>query len=365
LQKLGAKNINKERRAVSFSGDMELMYRANLSLRTASRVLKIIHTFNAKDADEIYTTVKKINWEDYMSVNQTISIDSTVYSDTFRHSQFVSYRVKDAIADYFSEKYEKRPSVRLTNPDVMINIHIAQNRCTLSLDSSGDSLHKRGYRVGNTQAPINEALAAGMLLLAGWDGQSDFYDPMCGSGTLLIEAALIALNIPPGLFRKSFQFEKWNDFDKELFDNLYNDDSMEREFNFKICGSDLSENAIAIALDNVKSAGLSRYVEIKKCSITNFEPASDAGLIVTNPPYGERLKEEDLLEFYSQIGQTFKHRCSGKSAWVICSNVEYLQNMGLKPARKIKLMNGELPCEYWKFELFAGKRKEFLRDSRR
>ena len=210
LVELGANNVQLERRAVSFTGNLEMLYKANLHLRTATRVLKTIAAFKAENPDEVYEKVKKIDWEKYMKVDTTFAIDSTVYSEVFRHSRFVAYRVKDAIADFFTEKYDKRPSVRLDNPQLMINIHIAHNQCTLSLDSSGESLHKRGYRASQTEAPLNEALAAGMILMTGWRGESDFLDPMCGSGTLLIEAALIALNIPPGIFRSSFAFEKWN-----------------------------------------------------------------------------------------------------------------------------------------------------------
>ena len=360
LVALGAQNINKERRAVTFSGDLALMYKANLCLRTASRVLKVIHVFDAADADEIYEKAKKIDWQKYMSANQTFAIDSTVYSETFKHSQFVAYRVKDAVADYFNEKINRRPSVRLTSPDVTINVHISHNRCTISLDSSGESLHKRGYRVASTSAPINEALAAGILLMAGWNRQMNFIDPMCGSGTFLIEAGLIALNIPPGIFRKQFAFENWIGFDRELFDEIYNDDSQERDFRFKLFGFDVSPKAIESTQDNIKAAGLSKYVELKKMPISEFVPPDAAGMLITNPPYGERIKNEDLMELYRQIGSTFKHKCAGINSWVISSNLDCLHNIGLKPAQKIKLMNGDLDCELWKFNIFAGKRNDYL-----
>jgi len=360
LVTLGAQNIQKERRAVTFSGDLALMYRANLCLRTASRVLKIIDVFDVADADEMYEKAKKIDWENYMSENQTFAVDATVYSETFRHSQFVSYRVKDAVADYFNEKINRRPSVRLTTPDVTINVHISHNRCTISLDSSGESLHKRGYRVASTLAPINEALAAGILLMTGWNGQMNFIDPMCGSGTFLIEAGLIALNIPPGIFKKQFAFENWIDFDRELFDEIYNDDSKERDFKFKIFGYDLSPRAVQISQDNVKAAGLSKYVELGKKNIADFEAPKGAAMMITNPPYGERIKHDDLMELYSQIGRTLKHKCMGINSWVISSNIDCMHNIGLKPAQKIKLMNGDLDCELWKFNIFAGKRNDYL-----
>ena len=262
LIELGANNIQIQRRAVSFTGDKRILYSANFCLRTASRVLVPIATFKAKKTDDIYDQTKLIDWSQYMTPKTTFQIDATVYSDLFRHSQFITYRVKDAIVDYWMEHDGVRPSVQLTNPDMYLNIHIAGDTVTLSLDSSGESLHKRGYRVANTQAPINEALAAGMLLLAGWKGQSDFYDPMCGSGTLLIEAALIARNIAPGIYRKGFAFEKWANFDADLFEDISSDDSRERDFEHKIYVSDAGFYAVQAATKNVQSAGLQRDIKI-------------------------------------------------------------------------------------------------------
>ena len=239
LLSLGANDIQIGRRMVSFTGDKEVLYKANFHCCTALRILKPIYHFKAKDADTVYKEVKKVKWENYMSLDKTFAIDSVIYSDDFNHSKFVAYRTKDAIVDYFMEKEQKRPSVRVSNPDLYINIHISHNDCTLSIDSSGESLHKRGYRVEQTEAPLNEVLAAGMILKTGWKGESNFVDPMCGSGTLLIEAAMIALNIAPGIYRKEFAFEKWIDFDQELFDRIYNDESQERAFSFKCYGSDI------------------------------------------------------------------------------------------------------------------------------
>jgi putative N6-adenine-specific DNA methylase len=364
LVNIGANNVQIQRRAVSFTGDKALMYKANLCCRTASRILKPISSFEASNPDEVYEQVKKINWGDYMEVDSTFSIDSTVFSEVFRHSKFVSYRVKDAIADWFMEKYDRRPSVRLDGPQVMINIHIAENRCTLSLDSSGESLHKRGYRVAQTEAPINEALAAGMLLMADWKGQSNFVDPMCGSGTLLIEAALIALNIPPGIYRSSFAFEKWNDFDEELFDNIYNDDSYERPFNFKIYGSDNSPRAIKVAEQNVKSTGLSKYIELQVMPIQKLEAPAENCMIVTNPPYGERITSDDIYGLYASLGTTVKHKFAGSTVWVISSHEECLDKIGLKPTERIRLLNGSLDCWYCRYDIFSGKRNDFVAKKR-
>ena len=364
LVNIGANNVQLQRRAVSFTGDMSLMYKANLYLRTASRILKPILTFDASNPDEVYEHVKKITWSDYLTVDGTFAVDSTVFSDEFRHTKFVAYRVKDAIADWFTEKFDKRPSVRLDKPQLMINIHIAENRCTLSLDSSGESLHKRGYRVAQTEAPLNEALAAGMILMTGWKGESDFIDPMCGSGTLLIEAALIALNIPPGIYRSSFAFEKWNDFDDELFDTLYNDDSYERPFNFKIYGSDNSPRAIKIAEQNVKSTGLSKYIQLDVTPVQKLEAPSEKCIMVTNPPYGERITSDDIYGLYASLGTTVKHKFAGNSAWVISSHEECLDKIGLKPSERIRLLNGALDCWYCRYDIFAGKRNDFVANKR-
>ena len=373
LIELGANDVQLERRAVSFRGDKALLYRANLCLRTASRILVPIveatltpKKKNIAPEDLLYEAVKRVEWSRYMSVENTFAIDATVYSDTFRNSRFVTYRVKDAIADYWMEHADKRPSVAVEAPDILINVHIAKEHLTLSLDSSGESLHKRGYRVANTEAPINEALAAGMLLMAGWKGQSDFYDPMCGSGTLLIEAALIARNIAPGVFRQAFAFEKWPDFDAELWSDIYNDDSQEHEFTHKIYGSDASFYAIQQAAKNIKSAGVQKDVELKQIrmeeiKISNLQSSisNPSPLVMLNPPYGERLKSnKEMEDLYSAIGSTLKHQFAGATAWIISSNDAAMKCIGLKPSRKVRLLNGELDCQFNRYDLFQGKRKD-------
>lgn len=361
LVQLGANNVQVERRAVSFTGDKRMLYTANMCLRTASRVLVPILSFKAQKADDIYEQVKALDWSQYMTVKTTFQIDATVYSDYFRHSQFVTYRVKDAIVDYWMERENQRPSVKLEGADLYLNVHIAGDRVTLSLDSSGESLHKRGYRVANTQAPINEALAAGMLLLAGWNGQSDFYDPMCGSGTLLIEAALIARNIAPGVYRQGFAFEKWADFDADLWDEVYNDDSREREFKHKIYGSDAGFYAVQAATKNIQSASLQRDIEVKQIRVEELRLAdtnTEGALVMINPPYGERLSQDkNVLRLYQDMGTALKHQFSGATAWVISSNEEALKCIGLRPTKKIHLVNGDLDCLFNKYELFKGDRK--------
>ena len=363
LIELGANNVQIERRAVSFTGDKRMLYTANFCSRTASRVLVPIATFKAKKTDEIYEYVKQLDWAQYMTAKTTFQIDATVYSDLFRHSQFITYRVKDAIVDWWMEHSGVRPNVQLTNPDIYLNVHIAGDTVTLSLDSSGESLHKRGYRVANTQAPINEALAAGMLLLAGWKGQSDFYDPMCGSGTLLIEAALIARNIAPGIYRKGFAFEKWANFDADLFEEVYSDDSREREFTHKIYGSDAGFYAVQTALKNIQSANLQRDIEVKQIRIEELRLAdknTESALVMMNPPYGERLSQDkDVLRLYQDIGTTLKHQFCGATAWIISSNEEALKCVGLRPAKRIRLINGDLDCHFNQYVLFSGDRKSW------
>lgn len=359
LIELGADDVQIGRRMVSFSGNKALLYRANYCCRTALRILKPIATFRASNPDEVYEEVKKIDWEKHLPEKKTFAIDAVVNSESFTHSKFVSYRVKDAIVDYFTERDLKRPSVRLTNPDLQLHLHISHKECTLALDSSGESLHKRGYRIEETEAPLSEVLAAGMILMTGWKGESNFIDPMCGSGTLLIEAALIALNIAPGVYRSKYAFERWDDYDADLFDEISSDDSKEREFKFKCYGSDISPKAISIAARNVKSAGLAKYIELKVEDMGDIKEAPGKGIIVTNPPYGERLNPRMLLDLYALIGERLKHVFSGYDAWIISSNEDGFKKIGLRPSAKIKLVNGAIDCEYRHYELFEGKNKEY------
>lgn len=363
LIRLGADDVKTERRAVSFTGDKAMLYKANMWLRTASRVLVPIASFMAKDADDVYAEVKKMDWRLYMSVSTTFAIDTTVYSETFRHSKYVAYRVKDAIADYWTEQEGKRPNVKISDPDLQLNVHIAGQRVTLSLDSSGESLHKRGYRSATTEAPVSEALAAGLLLMAGWHGQSDLYDPMCGSGTFLIEAALIAQNIAPGVFRQGFAFERWDDFDAELFEQIYNDDSAERPFTHHIYGSDAAFYAVRAAQENIKAAGQQRFIDVRQIRIQELkqERPTDGALVIINPPYGERLQQNrDMQALYREMGSALKHYFTGATAWILSANEDALRAVGLKPAKRIHVLNGELECYFNKYELFQGDRKQFV-----
>ena len=359
LTELGASNIEIGRRMVSFTGDKAMMYKANFCLRTAIRILKPIKHFTANSADEVYDAVKSIEWDEYLDNMSSFSVDAVVFSEEFRHSKFVAYKVKDAIVDYFREKTGNRPSVRINNPDLGINIHIAENECTLSLDSSGESLHRRGYRQEQVEAPLNEVLAAGMILMTGWRGECDLIDPMCGSGTIPIEAALIARNIAPGVFRKEFGFEKWKDFDRKLLDSIYNDDSQEKEFNHKIYGYDNNPKANEIATHNVKAAGVSKDVILKIQPFQQFEQPAEKSIIITNPPYGERISSDDLLGLYKMIGERLKHAFTGNDAWILSYRDECFDQIGLKPSVKIRLMNGALECQFRQYQLFDGKFKAF------
>lgn len=363
LTELGASNIEIGRRMVSFTGDKAMMYRANFCLRTAIRILKPIKHFTAKTADEVYEAVKSIEWENYLDNMSSFAVDAVVFSNEFRHSKFVAYKVKDAIVDYFREKTGNRPSVRINNPDVSFNIHVAEDQCTLSLDSSGESLHRRGYRQEQVEAPLNEVLAAGMILMTGWRGECDLIDPMCGSGTIPIEAALIARNIAPGVFRKEFGFEKWKDFDQDLFDSIYNDDSQEREFNHKIYGYDNNPKANEIATHNVKAAGVTKDVILKIQPFQQFEQPAEKSIIITNPPYGERISSGDLLDLYQMIGERLKHAFIGNDAWILSYRDECFDQIGLKPSIKIPLFNGALECQFRKYQLFDGKYKAFRSDN--
>ena len=359
LTQMGANNVQIGRRMVSFTGDKEMMYRANFQLHTAIRILKPISHFKARSAEDVYEAVKKIDWSKYILDGKTFSVDSVVYSEEFRNSRFVTYKVKDAIVDQFREATGSRPNISVSNPDIRLHIHIADEDATLCLDSSGESLHRRGYRQESVEAPLNEVLAAGMILMTGWKGDCDFIDPMCGSGTLLIEAALIARNINPGVFRKEFAFEKWPDFDQDLFDAIYNDDTQEREFAHHIYGYDVDMKAVNTARLNVRAAGLTKDITVEQADFKDFTKPENKSIIVTNPPYGERISTPNLLATYTMIGERFKHQFMGNDAWVLSYREECFDQIGLKPSIKIPVFNGSLECEFRKYTIFDGKMRDY------
>lgn len=355
IKGLGAENIQILNRAVSFTGNNELMYKANLHCRTALRILKPLYKFKAKNENAIYKGIKQFDWGTLFTYKDTLAIDSAVSSKSFTNSKYIALKSKDAIVDQFREKSGIRPSVELDNPTVRINVHITEDDCTVSLDSSGSSLHKRGYRGEINTAPLNEALAAGLVLLSGWDRNSNFIDPMCGSGTILIEAALYAYNIAPGLIRKNFGFMNWKDFDKELWEKLFQDAEKQiTQFKHTLMGSDISSEFIGFAKGNARLAKLEGKVTLMRKAFEDMEPPKGGGVMITNPPYGERLKQEDIEDFYKNIGDRLKKAYSGYDAWLLSSNKEAVKKIGLHPYKKIAIKNGPLDCRFLKYPMYAG-----------
>ena len=359
LRNLGAQHVEIGIRNVSFSGDKGFMYKANMALRTAIRILKPIKRFKVFDEDDLYKKLQQIDWERIMSVESTFAIGAVVNSKNFTtNSHYISLKSKDAIADYFRHKYHKRPNVDVKHPDVKIHVHIQKDLCTVSLDSSGDSLHKRGYRNLTNIAPINEVLAAGLVLLSGYTGDCNFIDPMCGSGTILIEAAMIANNIPANINRKEFGFEKWSDYDEDLFFTIQ--DSLLKKIrtcHFKIMGFDKAPSAVTKAKENIENANLSDFIGVHHVNFFNsvkevFGPTT----ILFNPPYGERL-DIDIQEFYKKIGDTLKNGYPDCTVWFITSNLEGLKYVGLRTSKKIPLKNGDLDCRFVRYDMYEGSRK--------
>lgn len=358
IQELGGEDVKILKRAVSFTGNKELLYSANYNLRTAIKVLKPIYKFKATNEVQLYNGISGIDWTNYFSVDQTIAIDSVISSDFFNHSHYVALKVKDAIIDQFRKKTNKRPSIDTTDPEVRINIHILEDDVDVSLDSSGESLHKRGYRVSNDMAPISEVLAAGLIMLSGWDGKTTFVDPMCGSGTIAIEAALIANKIPPGIYRKKFSFENWLDFDEDIFEKVSTEEHVVEGPVPLIYASDISSKSVAVAKSNFKSASLGHKIITQACPFSEFTKPSETGFIIMNPPYGERLKDRKIDELYKSIGDTLKKQYLNWEAWIITSNKDAIKNIGLHAARRMTLFNGQLECKFLKFSIYEGSKKE-------
>jgi putative N6-adenine-specific DNA methylase len=358
LNNIGATDIELSNRAVTFTGDKELMYKANYWSRTALHILKPIAGFYIRREEDLYKKIYDIQWEDYMNATGTLAVDAVVNASVMTHSHYVSLKTKDAIVDRFRDYTERRPNVDIENPDIRVNIHLFKNYCSVSLDSSGYSLHKRGYRIKTGVAPISEVLAAGIILLSGWDKQSNFIDPMCGSGTIVCEAAMIANNIPPGYYRKTFGFEKWKDFDLNLWEKIKMDAINEQiEFEYDIIGSDISSEAIEIARENAKSARLHKDIVFEVKSFEEQIPPEDGGILIMNPPYGERIVPEDIVKLYQEVGNALKKNYNGYNAWIISSDFNALKFIGLKPTRKITLFNGPLECKLAKFEIYQGSKK--------
>lgn len=364
LEAIGAKQVTPGIRAVYFQGSKKTMYRANLECRTAIRILQVVDTFKVYNEQQLYEQMKAFNWLHYLHLDQTFAVDAAISSQYFNHSKYVALKTKDALVDRFREEKGARPNVNVMTPTLRINVHIQDRDCTLSLDSSGDSLHKRGYRIHGLDAPINEVLAAGMIGLSGWQGDRPFLDPMCGSGTLVIEAALKAYNIPPNLGRKGFGFQQWGNYDAATWQEVVSEARANiKEKAVPIVGADKNLRAIRAAEENVQNAGLSGKIRLIKKDFARLDPPFENGIIITNPPYDERLIKDDINRFYTMIGDRLKQAYTGYEAWIISSNLEALKNLGLRPAQKTKLYNGALECKYQQYELYVGSKKSKYQDT--
>ncbi len=358
LHELGATHIQPLKRSVSFKGDQELLYRANLQLRTALRILVPFRTFRARREEELYRQIKRIDWSKHLDVRKTFAIDPVVRSRFFRHSKYAALKAKDAIADQFRERFDRRPSVNVGAPHLLVNLHIHDDQVTVSFDSSVDSLHMRRYRRETLDAPVNEVLAAGMILMTGWRGDTPFIDPMCGSGTLLAEAAMIASRTPPSMLRERFGFKKWKNFDEALWQKVVaSAKSKIRTPPHPILGFDKDFKAVRIAERNLDTANMIDFVTVQRSKFEKLIPPTDKGILITNPPYDERLQSDDINNLYAMIGERLKHHFSGFEAWLISSNKEAIKQIGLRPSKKIPLYNGALECRFLKFELYEGSKK--------
>ena len=364
LEALGATNINVLKRAVSFDANKELLYRSNLQLRTAIRILQPLTTFKARNDEELYRAVKAYDWSPYLRDDQTLAIDPVVFSRFFTHSKYVALKVKDAICDQFRDKSGKRPSVDLQRPNLMINVHVAEDQFTLSMDSSGQPLNRRGYRTKEHPAPINEVLAAGMVMLSGYDGSQPFLDPMCGSGTIVMEATMIAALMAPNLKRKEFGFMRWNNYDESLWKKIFDEAQAQvRTPPQRINGSDMALSAIDVSRHSALDFGLKQYIDFEVAPFSEVLPKGKNGIAIMNPPYDERMKSKDIVMLYTQIGDQLKQRFSGWNAWVISSNFEALKVISLKPAERHTLFNGSLECRFQKFDLYEGTKKRRVRNA--
>lgn len=367
LAAIGATNIVPLVRAVEFEGDQEILYKSNLLCRTALRILKPIRTFEAASEQQLYLEIQKTDWSELLTLENTFAINTTLLQSNLTHSQYVSQKAKDAIADQFRAKFGKRPDVDIEFPDLRIHLHINKNLCTVSFDSSGDSLHKRGYRDQTNQAPLNEAMAAALLMLSGWDRKTPLADFMCGSGTILIEAAMMLRNIAPNKHKRFFGFQTWKDYDASLWKKIF-DEAVSRELpasGVKVYGSDISGVVIDKARENVRNAGLGDTIELRKSPMEQFIAPAESGTIVTNPPYGLRIEPRDILELYKKMGDTMKQHCKGWTCWIFTGNLDAAKHIGLRPSRKLHLFNGPVECRFLRFDIYAGSKKASKQDLER
>ncbi len=357
LQNLGARKVTPGKRAVSFEGDKTLLYKANLHLRTALRILVPVHQFTAKNEHQLYKNVQSLNWSKFINKRDTFAIDSTVHSGYFKHSKYIALKTKDAIVDQFRKHYNMRPSIDVINPTVRLHLHIREDMCSISLDSSGDSLHKRGYRTATNRAPINEVLAAGMIMLSGWRGDAPFLDLMCGSGTIPCEAALLAQNVAPGTFREKFGFFSWKDYDKKLWQEVKEEaKTLEVPLECPIMATDVSQKTIEIARGNLAHPAF-EDIRMSRKDFFEYTPKYETGLLLINPPYGERFVQQNITDFYGNIGDKLKQNYNGYTAWIISSNKTAMKSIGLRPSKRLTLYNGSLECKFHRFDLYSGSKK--------
>jgi len=358
LKSLGAKEVHEKRRAVHFKGDQKILYKANLHSRYAVSILKPLFWFRAHKESVLYRQIAKFDWFSVLDLDQTFAITASVHSSFYRHSKYVALKAKDAIVDMYREHYGRRPNVDPINPDIKINIHVNEAEFDISLDSSGDGLHKRGYRTQGHQAPLNEVLAAGLIKFSGWEPSQVFVDPMCGSGTLPIEACLMSTNTAPGLLRDHFGFMNWKDYNSETYNTLVKEaKELIKKPAAKIIASDKSPTSLSLAMESAEDLGIADYIDFTQSKLQELELNLDGGVVVMNPPYGERLNKLDVISLYKGIGDALKQNFNGFDAWIFSSNAEAFKNVGLRPSKKIPLMNGSLECKLVKYEMYRGSKK--------
>jgi putative N6-adenine-specific DNA methylase len=363
LTGLGAEAVRPHNRAVSFAGDKNMLYRANYHLRTALRVLRHLGSFRVGNEEGIYKGIRDMAWESIMGPDSTLAVETVLVSRRYKHSGYISQKVKDGIVDRFRGLTGKRPSVSLKDPEYKVHIHLGDTHCSVSLDSSGESLHKRGYRVQSYLAPLNEVLAAGLIRLSGWEPGMRFVNPMCGSGTLAIEAGMMAMGLPGGHFRSGFGFQAWKDYEPRLFESVRNERFLRASKDVQIMACDHALAAIRAARQNMERADLRGMIDLVKRDFASWEIAPGSGTVILNPPYGERIGEANLQEMYRQIGDTLKRNFSGCQAWIFSGNPDALKHVGLRTSRKLTLFNGPIKCKYHMYELYDGSRKNKWHDN--
>ncbi len=358
LQALGAGEVKTLTRAVSFTGDKRILYKANYHLRTALKILVPVKEGEINNEQELYQFVRSIYWDRFMGVNDTLAVDVAMKTPLFTHTQYIAQKIKDAVVDQFRDKFGSRPSVDLDKPTLRINAYISDRNIVISRDSSGDSLHRRGYRVRQGPAPMNEVLAAGLIRLSGWPGNISLVDFMCGSGTIAIEAAMMALGLPPGDLREHYGFQQWKDYEPSLFNEVASGERKKKLPDVRIFASDISPEAVQLAQRHARNAGALGIIRFSTCPFVDFQPPSAPGMVIINPPYGERIVQQNLNDLYTSIGNQLKKSYAGYDAWIISNNAEAMKHVGLKPAPKIVVYNGQLECRFNRYSLYAGSKKQ-------